>query len=127
MGKTILISSHILSELGDTCDRIGIIEHGKLLASGDHRRILDGIRQTREVRILVVDGGEAAERVLRETPGAEDIQRSGNELQFQTRLPREQLAGVLQTLMKSGVTVLFFEEEKGSLEDVFLHLTKGGL
>jgi len=127
MGKTILISSHILSELGDMCNKIGIIEHGKLLHAGDYRQILEGMRQEREVHLRVLDGADAAERILEGLEGVSNIQRSGNEFQFESRLGREELAELHRSLVKTNVRVLFFEEEKSTLEDVFLHVTKGGL
>ena len=127
MGKTILISSHILTEMGDMCNRIGIIERGKLVSAGDFREILKQLRQTREIRLLVVEGADAAARVLEESPGIEHIDRSGNEFEFQTNLGHTDLAGLHEKLFKAGVRILFFQEEEGTLEDVFLQVTKGGI
>jgi len=127
MGKTILISSHILTEMGDMCNKVGIIERGQLVSAGDFREILARLRQTREIRLLVVDGGDAAANVLEETPGIEHIDRSGNEFQFEANLGHAELAGLHERLFKAGVRVLFFQEEEGTLEDVFLQVTKGGI
>lgn len=127
MGKTILISSHILSELGDMCNKIGILERGTLLASGDYRDILATIKLEREIRLVVVDGGDTAATVLASTEGIHNIDRSGDEFQFETTMGRLQLAHLHEQLFKAGVKVLFFEEVKGTLEDVFLHVTKGGI
>ena len=127
MGKTILISSHILSELGDMCNKIGIIEHGEILASGDYREILESVRQVREIRLDVLEGGDEAARILEETPGLLNIDRSGNEFQMQSKLGRVELAELHRKLVYAGVKVVFFEEDLGTLEDVFLHVTKGGL
>jgi len=127
MGKTILISSHILSELGDMCNRIGIIERGKILAAGDFREILSNMRQVNEIRLVVLDGADAAAAVLEQCPGIAKVDRSGNEFQMQSKLPREELAALHARLVAAGVKVLFFEQDKGSLEDVFLHVTKGGI
>lgn len=127
MGKTILISSHILSELGDMCNKIGIIEHGKLLTAGDYKEILGNIRQEREIRLVVIDDGDLAEKILAETPGIFNVDRSGSEFQMESKLGREELATLMNRLVTSGVQVVFFEENQGTLEDVFLHVTKGGL
>ncbi len=127
MGKTILISSHILSELGDMCNKIGIIERGETLAAGDFQEILDGIRLEREVRLELVDGAEAAARILENTPGIFKVSQSGNEFHMETNLGRQELAELHSKLTAEGVKVLFFQEERGTLEDVFLHVTKGGL
>lgn len=127
MGKTVVISSHILSELGDMCNRIGILEHGVLIKQGKYPDILDEIRQTREIRLVVLEGAEKARRVLEETSGVLNIESSGREFQFETNLPYDSLADLHQNLMGVGAKIVFFEEVKGTLEDVFLKVTKGGL
>lgn len=127
MGKTIIISSHILSELGDMCNKVGIIEHGKLLTAGDFREILKQIRHETELRLEVLSGADEAARILAETTGISHIDRSGNEFQFESVLGVEALAELHAKLVQAGVRVLFLEQEKGTLEDVFLHVTKGGL
>jgi ABC-2 type transport system ATP-binding protein len=127
MGKTIMISSHILSELGDMCNKIGIIERGELLAAGDFREILSKIRQVREIRIEVVDGADVAAEILERTPGIFNVGRSGSEFQMEAKLGRVELAELHEKLVAAGVKVLFFEEDKGTLEDVFLQVTKGGI
>jgi len=127
MGKTVVISSHILSELGDMCNRIGILEHGVLIKQGKYPDILDEIRQTREIRLVVLEGAEKARKVLEETTGVLNIDSSGHEFQFETNLPYDVLADLHQNLMGVGAKIVFFEEVKGTLEDVFLKVTKGGL
>lgn len=127
MGKTILISSHILSELGDMCNKIGIIEHGQLLAFGAVRDIMKRVRQVQELRIEVLDGADAAERILRDTPGLSDVERAGNEFQVQAQLKQDDVANLHKRLVEDGVRVLYFEQDEGSLEDVFLSVTKGGI
>jgi len=127
MGKTTLISSHILSEMGDMCNKIGIIEHGKLVVQGDFREILNAIRHTREVRLVVVDGADIAARILAETAGVDHVDRSGNEFQFETNLGHAELAELHNQLFQAGTRVLFFQEEEGTLEDVFLQVTKGDI
>jgi ABC-2 type transport system ATP-binding protein len=127
MGKTILISSHILSELGDMCTKIGIIEKGELLAFGNHREILRNMRQSKEIRLQVLDGAEKAAAILAEVPRIDNIEHSGNEFQMETAMSNEELAAVLTRLIQEGVRVLSFAEQEGTLEDVFLHVTKGGI
>lgn len=127
MGKTILISSHILSELGDMCNKVAIIEHGELLAAGGFREILAGVRQTREIRIEVLDGADEAATVLSSSPGIVNVDRSGNEFQMESTLGHAELSQLLRTLIERNVHVLFFSEEKGTLEDVFLSVTQGGI
>lgn len=127
MGKTILISSHILSELGDMCTKIGIIERGTLLAFGNHKEILRSMRQNKEIRVEVLDGADRAAAILAEIPNIDNLEHSGNEFQMETAMSNEELAGVLTKLVQGGVRVLSFSEEEGTLEDVFLQVTKGGI
>jgi len=127
MGKTILISSHILSELGDMCNKIGIIEHGRLLRAGAFSEIIEGLRQNRDIRLVVHEGIEAAARILQATTGIENVDQSGNEFQFESNLQRSEVAELHTRLVAAGVQVLFFEQGKTTLEDVFLEVTNGGL
>ena len=127
MGKTILISSHILSELGDMCNKIGILEHGELLASGEVSEIMARVKEVQELRIEVFDGADRAEVILRDAPGISGLERAGDEFQMQSRLGRAELAALHGRLVTEGVQLLFFEQDKGSLEDVFLSVTKGGI
>ncbi len=127
MGKTILISSHILSELGDMCNKIGIIEHGELLFSGDYREMVRQLRQERQLRIEVLDGADACAEILNAAHGISNVEHSGNEFQCDSTLDRVSLAKLHRELIERGVAVLFFEEEDTTLEDVFLTVTKGGL
>lgn len=127
MGKTILISSHILSELGDMCNKIGIIERGELLAFGSFREILARLRQTREIRMHVVGGAETALAMLQESPSITKLEHSGGEFNFETTMNTEAIAGVLSALVQRGVQIVHFAEDEGTLEDVFLHVTKGGV
>src|SRR5215212_8634273 len=73
LGKTILISSHILTELAEVCTEIGIIERGRLLISGDVGQILQRMQPARTVRVQVLGRGARAVEVLRVVPGVQDV------------------------------------------------------
>jgi ABC-2 type transport system ATP-binding protein len=124
MGKTILISSHILSELADCCNKVGIIEKGKLLAAGPVEQILKMIRSTRKMRVTVVDEAATARSVL-EDASVKGVQVEGRELEFEFDGGDDQLSGLLTSLVTKNVRVVSFREVEVSLEEAFLRITRG--
>src|SRR5215211_6535770 len=75
LGKTIMISSHILTELAEMCTHIAIIERGRLLAAGDVQTILRSLQPHRTLELRVLDGAERAEELLRSYAGILDVRR----------------------------------------------------
>lgn len=125
MGKTILISSHILSELADCCNTVGIIERGKLLASGSVHAILEELREAVAVEMEVVEAPEIAERILRENGYVRDLLASERTFTFEFSGRTMDLAELHADLVKANVGILWFKELETSLEDVFMKITKG--
>lgn len=125
MGKTILISSHILSELADCCTSIGIIERGKLLISGAIGDVYRKIRATRHIRIRFLEHADRGLAVLRERPETIGISTEGGETRVEMQADDQAVADVLEQLVREGVRVQSFAEEDPTLEDVFMTVTKG--
>ena len=126
MGKTILISSHILSELADFCTSIGIIERGKLLAAGSIQDIQRQIRAHRVLKIRVLDEStDLAASIMREESGVRSLEVYDHTLTAEYHGEDEDLARILGRLMNGGVVVQSFAEEDLSLEEVFMMITKG--
>jgi ABC-2 type transport system ATP-binding protein len=128
MGKTIILSSHVLTELAELCDTIGIIERGCLIASGSLTEIYNRISPVRRMQIRLLSDPVTAEKVLSSYPGVTQvIPFSGNNstYEFQFNGGDTQTADLLESLISSGVRVMLFEESTTDLEEVFLHLTKG--
>ncbi len=125
MGKTILISSHILSELADTCNVVGIIERGKLLAAGSVSDIMEELRESVAVEMEILAGAEIAEKVLRDNGHVRDIMASDRTFTFEFTGRTRDLAHLHGELLKAGVQILWFKELETSLEDVFMKITKG--
>lgn len=124
-GKTILISSHILTELAEICDTVGIIEKGSLLATGSVDEILREQAHHRELIVRVVhDAGVAAEKL----GGLDDVGSltvDGQLLRFEFRGDLEDQVGLVGWLVAEGVAVAEIASHRKSLEDVFLHVTRG--
>jgi len=125
MGKTILISSHILSELGDCCDGVGIMERGQLLAHGPIDAILRQMGERRDIEITVLKDPAEAERFLSHHPGIGGVAREAATVRFEFSGSDEDLAHVSQELMAREHRVIWVRENLPSLESVFMKVTKG--
>jgi ABC-2 type transport system ATP-binding protein len=126
MGKTILISSHILSELADFCTSIGIIERGKLLAAGAIQDIHQQLRSHRVIKVRVLDEGAAkAAELLRGDRAIRLVETFDHTVTAEFEGQDQDMARLLDRLVQSGIVVHSFSEEPLSLEDVFMMITKG--
>jgi ABC-2 type transport system ATP-binding protein len=126
MGKTILISSHILSELADFCTSIGVIERGKLLAAGSIRDIQQQIRSHRVLKVSVLgESTEKAAELLRSDGSIRMVETYDHTLSAEFEGQDQDMARLLDRLIQSGITVQSFAEEPLSLEEVFMMITKG--
>ncbi|HEY1064964.1 MAG TPA: ABC transporter ATP-binding protein [Pirellulales bacterium] len=125
MGKTILISSHILAELADCCTSVGIIERGKLLMHGPIDHVYRQIRGVRRLSIRVLGSIDAALSVVRSEPETKDVQIEGNSISVEYDADDERTVALLEKLQASGVKVLSFADKEPTLEDVFMMVTKG--
>ncbi len=126
MGKTILISSHILSELADFCTSIGIIERGKLLAAGAIQDIQQQIRSHRVIKVRVLeDGTERAAALLRDDRAIRLVETFDHTVTAEFEGQDQDMARLLDRLVQAGIVVQSFAEEPLSLEDVFMMITKG--
>ncbi len=126
LNKTVLISSHILTELAEICHRVGIIEQGRLLAVGSVEEISAQSRETRsEVRLRVLHD---AERLFAWLAARDDVADVGERAGFVTLThdggPEEQ-AALLRQIVDAGFAVVEFASKTKTLEDVFLHVTEG--
>ena len=125
-GKSILISSHILSELAEICDSVGIIEHGNLLTRGTVEEI-QGQRETSEVQVRVLDRDSELVAWLQNHDEVSEVRSSGGKHIFTNRGGKEQQADLLQEMIEAGFRVIEFGAETHSLEDIFMNVTKGQL
>jgi len=127
MGKTILISSHILTELADCCTSIGIIERGKLLLHGPIEDVYRRIHRNRIVVIKFLANMEAGLSIIRSTPETRDVQIENQQATVELAADEEQTAALLERLTAAGVRMVSFAEKEPTLEDVFMLITKGAV
>jgi len=126
MGKTIIISSHILPELSDFCNKIGIIEQGEMIVSGDvgeiMRQVTGGLML--DVRVVPEDQERALE-LLRGLPAVRSLRVVDQDLKVDYTGDPGHTHELLTALVSAGIRVRSFVEEETNLEDVFMKVTRG--
>ncbi len=128
MGKTILVSSHILPELADICNKIGIIERGKLLFDGDVDSAIKQVRQRTVMKIAVANNlNHLAKEQLQSHPDIASVETKQDEDCLVATLKEDVTDGsfIAEVLLKNGLRLKMLKEEEIDLEDVFMGITKG--
>jgi ABC-2 type transport system ATP-binding protein len=127
MGKTILVSSHILPELADICNKIGIIERGKLLFDGDVQQAIRRVRQHTVLDVAVANGmTQAAMQQLQTHSDVLKIEpKEDDTLRVTLNDDVHDGSFIADILVKHGFRLKMLREEEINLEDVFMAITKG--
>jgi len=130
MGKTILLSSHILTELAELCDHVAIMERGRLITSAPIEEILRRAREHRRFTLQILGEYSLVEEILHKSPPVRNItyeaspdSRGRFEIEFSG--DDEAAADLLESLIAQKVRVAAFGELDNNLEEAFLSLTKG--
>lgn len=126
-GKGILISSHILPELGEMCDSVVVLERGRRVAAGTIAEIQKSVQHEQAVSMRVLGDGEAAERFLLTQPGITTVVRDGQRLRFPFADDEQALSELLARSIAGGLRPVEFARTEADLEDIFLKTTKGNL
>ena len=125
MGKTILISSHILTELADCCTSIGIIERGQLLMHGPIDEVYRKIRANQVIIARFGKNLDTGLSIIRSNPEVRDVQVDGNRVTIEFSDKEHNTNELLSSLIRNEVEVFSFAEKEANLEDVFMMVTKG--
>ncbi len=128
LGKTILLSSHILTELSDLCTSVAILEKGRLVAAGPVDAIGKQLRPERGLRLRLLDPPEDALERLRAAPGVNEATRDPDGafgLAYQGG--DEVVAELVAWAVGQGLKVVRVEPDRNDLERIFLEVTKGEL
>ncbi len=123
MGKTILISSHILPELTELCSMIGIIDHGRMRATGPVQDVIRQLTAGRRLRITVLGKKDEALALLRDMPAVREVDLAGGSIQAAFEGDETTAASILQGLIGGGIQVSDFTQIEGGLEAAFLKAT----
>ena len=123
IGKTIMLSSHILPELGAICDRVAIIEKAELLIQGTVKEITRSLQEKIQLLIEVDSDLDTAVKACKDFDNVEDALVSANEIRVDYRGNRTQIADLNSHLVNAGVRVQSISEMEVDLENVFLTVT----
>ena len=125
MGKTIMVSSHILPELADVCNKIGIIERGKLLVSAEVTDVMRRVRRQPLLSVGVVGDPDAAAKLLQQHDAVERVDVRDGQLAVALREGTQDYSDLPTLLIQAGFKLTLFREEEVNLETAFMALTKG--
>ena len=125
MGKTILVSSHILPELADICNKSGIIEQGCLLVNGEVTEVMKRVRTDVVLNINVSDRLTEAADFLESQPEVEAVEDKNGVLIVKLRPGVHQYGFLASRILENGFELTLFKEDEINLETAFMHLTKG--
>jgi len=125
MGKTILISSHILHELSQLCTRIGIIETGEMVAQGSLNDIFQQLQLKRIIHIRLEAPAADLEKRVREIPGVDSIESQVDRWAIRLREDELSVADFHQALVEEKARITMFQPEAMDMETAFMKLTEG--
>ena len=128
MGKIVIVSSHILPELADFCNTVGIIEKGELLAFGPVGQIVQGLHAHRTLRVRFLGTNGDLKHFVEGQPFVQTVELAGDgELRVEFDAEDDAQAELLTKIVHAGFKIVGYREEEADLEDVFLKLTTGAV
>ena len=123
LGKTILISSHILTEISEMCTDIGIIDQGSMVMSGRLTDVMKMVTSQNPIIVTLSSKITQAIKFLKEEKNVKSMSIKGNDLLINFEGSRKNEAELLAKMIDAGLPVVSFSREKGSLESIFIQLT----
>ncbi|GAA0779566.1 ABC transporter ATP-binding protein [Clostridium subterminale] len=124
MDKTVIISSHILSEMNEICTSVGIIEEGNLIYSGGINTLLTRMSSANPLKIIVGDKAKEAKVILSELPYVTNIKENSRELTVFFNGGEVEISNTIRTLVLKDIPVVSFTQVSENLEDVFIKITE---
>ena len=125
MGKTVLISSHILHELAQLCTRIGIIETGQLVAEGSLNDIFQQLSLKRVVHLQVVTMSDELVSEIEAIPGVSSVEQQVDRIAIRMREDELAVEDLHAELVGLGCKIRMFQSEAMDMETAFMKLTEG--
>jgi ABC-2 type transport system ATP-binding protein len=125
MGKTIIISSHILHELAELCTTVGIIEQGELLFHGPIDEIIRRVKTGTKLHIRVTEQQDLAALLLERAQGVKQVEQSDGRITVELESQTHDFSSVAKLLVSNNFKIREIKEEEINLETAFMRLTKG--
>ena len=125
MGKTILISSHILHELAHLCTRIGIIEAGEMVAQGTMDDIYHKLSLLRVVHVQLGNSSLELLEKIRAIPGVEEVEEQVDRIALRLHEDQVSIEDLHQAMYETGARIRMFQPEAMDMETAFMKLTDG--
>lgn len=122
-GKTIIISSHILPELAEMCDTIGVIDKGEILFQGSMNEIVTAVNVSNPLILRILEKRDEAVQMLREHPLTKSMAIDGNDIQLSFQGDASEEADLLEQMIGRGIKVISFGRKRDNLEAVFMRIT----
>ena len=123
-GGTVLLTTHYMDEAERLCDRLAIVDHGKIIAEGTPATLIASLGANHVVEFTVSPGRHGADAdVWRSLPGVESMSREDGVVSLNVRKPHMTIPALLDAVDRQGAELLHLSTRQCSLEDVFVHLT----
>lgn len=122
-GGTVLLTTHYMDEAEKLCDRLAIIDHGKIIAEGTPTELIARLTGHHVVEFAVTGDGKMPESVWRNLPGVQSVRQEEGVLALQVSEPHETIPALLAAVQQQGARLNHLSTRQASLEDVFVHLT----
>lgn len=124
--QTVLINSHNLPEVQRMCERIAIIDHGKILLTGKTEELRHTLRSQQKYRILIQGDIQPAQSIIEKQSCVKSSETEVDTIIAEIENPMQNNVHILKALIDAGVNVVEISEEEATLEDLYLKVVKGG-
>ena len=125
-GQTFFINSHNLPEVQRVCNRIAIIDEGKILLEGNTQELREKLLAKQEFRIRIVGDIAKASNIAKSMDFVQDVKEEVDSIIVTIEDPTTNNSSLMQSLLFAGIRIVEFAEEEATLEDLYLEVVKGG-
>ena len=122
-GRTVMLTTHYMDEAERLCDRVAVVDHGRVIALGTPRELIASLGAEHVVEFAVENGASIDTTVISALPGVEHVREEPGRWHVQARAPHTVIPGVLSEVARAGATLSELRTHSATLEDVFVSLT----